>query len=279
MGRFRNITGKGIFVLILALSINGLFLACAPSGQKTSTEDLQDTAVATPSPHDRNYLTNAINQKVTSSTAARSITVSGTNMRLSPALPAFYQKRSYEAVWIDENGNPRQADELVEAIKASYYEGLNPEDYGLTQMEAVLAKVKSANGKADIADLAELDVQFSNSFLTYANDLYYGQVTPEQIDLELIFGERRIDLGDLMAKAVSEGSVTESLNGLLPKYPVYGQLKTALERYRQLEAAGGWQPIPAGPGSRPSSRGSPSPASSTRPTYRTISSTRPSIRP
>lgn len=255
MGRFRNITGKGIFVLILALSINGVFLACAPSGQKTSTEDLQDTAVATPAPHDRNYLTNAINQKVTSSAAARSITVSGTNMRLSPALPAFYQKHSYEAVWIDGNGNPRQADELVEAIKASYYEGLNPEDYGLTQMEAVLAKVKSANGKADIADLAELDVQFSNSFLTYANDLYYGQVTPEQIDLELIFGERRIDLGDLMAKAVSEGSVTESLNGLLPKYPVYGQLKTALERYRQLEAAGGWQPIPVGPKFQKGARG------------------------
>ncbi|MCL4246104.1 MAG: hypothetical protein KJ002_13400, partial [Candidatus Dadabacteria bacterium] len=246
--------GKGIFALILALSINGVFLACAPSGQKTATEDLQDAPAATPIPH-RNYLTNAINQKVADSAAARSITVSGGNMRLSPALPAFYQKRAYEAVWIDENGSPRQAEELIEAVKAGYYEGLDPEDYGLTQMEAVLEKVKSADGKADTADLAELDVQFSNSFLTYANDIYYGQVTPEQINMDLIFGERRIDLGDVMVKAASEGTVKESLNGLLPKYPVYGKLKTALERYRQLEAAGGWQPIPPGPKFQKGARG------------------------
>lgn len=253
MGKFRS-AGKGIFALILALSINGVFLACAPSGQKTATEDLQDAPAATPIPH-RNYLTNAINQKVADSAAARSITVSGGNMRLSPALPAFYQKRAYEAVWIDENGSPRQAEELIEAVKAGYYEGLDPEDYGLTQMEAVLEKVKSADGKADTADLAELDVQFSNSFLTYANDIYYGQVTPEQINMDLIFGERRIDLGDVMVKAASEGTVKESLNGLLPKYPVYGKLKTALERYRQLEAAGGWQPIPPGPKFQKGARG------------------------
>lgn len=254
MGRFRNITGKGISVLILAFSVKVALLACAPAGQNTVTEP-EIPAADTHVPTNREQLANAINRKVTTSAAARSITVSGGNMRLSPTLPAFYQKRAYEAVWIDENGSPRQAEELIEAVKAGYYEGLKPEDYGLTQMEAVLQKVKSADGKADIADLAELDVQFSNSFLAYANDLYYGQVTPEQIDLELIFGERRIDLGDVMARAASEGAVEESLNGLLPQYPVYGQLKTALEKYRRLEAAGGWQPIPPGPKFQKGARG------------------------
>ncbi len=254
MGRFRNITGKGISVLILALSVKMALLACVPASQQTTVEpETPPAAVYDPSQKVR--LSNAINHKVTASAASRSITAGGRNMRLSPALPGFYQKRAYEAVWIDDNGNPRQADELVEAVKASYYEGLNPEDYGLTQMEAVLARVKSAGNKADTADLAELDVLFSNSFLTYANDIYYGQITPEQIDMELIFGERRIDLGALMAKAASEGNVKETLNGLFPQYPVYGKLRTALERYRQLEAAGGWQPIPPGPKLQKGARG------------------------
>lgn len=255
MGRFRIIAGKGIFVFILALSVKLALLACVPAGQKTATVDHEIPPAAAPDPSEKERLSGAINQKVATSAAARSITVSGRNMRLSPALPAFYQKRSYEAVWIDDNGKPRQTDELIEAVKASYYEGLNPEDYGLTQMEAVLARVKSAGGNADTADLAELDVLFSNSFLTYANDIYYGQVTPEQIDMELIFGERRIDLGDLMAKAASEGNVKEALNGLFPKYPVYAKLRTALERYRQLEAAGGWRPIPPGPKLQKGARG------------------------
>lgn len=254
MGRFQNITGKGISVLILALSVKLALLACVPASQQTTVEpETPPAAVHDPSQKER--LSGAINQKVTASAAARSITAGGRNMRLSPALPGFYQKRAYEAVWIDDNGKPRQADELVEAVKASYYEGLNPEDYGLTQMEAVLARVKSAGNKADTADLAELDVLFSNSFLTYANDIYYGQITPEQIDMELIFGERRIDLGALMAKAASEGNVKETLNNLFPQYPVYGKLRTALERYRQLEAAGGWQPIPPGPKLQKGARG------------------------
>jgi murein L,D-transpeptidase YcbB/YkuD len=255
MGRFRNITGKGISVLILALSVKLALLACVPASQQTATVEPETPPTAVHDPSRKERLSGAINQKVTASAAARSITAGGRNMRLSPALPAFYQKRAYEAVWIDDNGNPRQADELVEAVKAGYYEGLNPEDYGLTQMEAVLARVKSAGNKADTADLAELDVLFSNSFLTYANDIYYGQVTPEQLDMELIFGERRIDLGDLMAKAASDGNVKETLNGLFPKYPVYGKLRTALERYRQLEASGGWQPIPPGPKLQKGARG------------------------
>lgn len=255
MGRFWNITGKGISVLILVLSVKLALLACVPASQQTATVEPETPPAAVHDPSQKVRLSNAINQKVTASAASRSITAGGKNMRLSPALPGFYQKRAYEAVWIDDNGNPRQADQLVEAVKASYYEGLNPEDYGLAQMEAVLARVKSAGNNADTADLAELDVLFSNSFLTYANDIYYGQITPEQIDMELIFGERRIDLGALMAKAASEGNVKETLNNLFPQYPVYGKLRTALERYRQLEAAGGWQPIPPGPKLQKGARG------------------------
>ena len=130
MGRFRNITGKGISVLILALSVKMALLACVPASQQTTVEP-ETPPAAVHDPSQKVRLSNAINHKVTASAASRSITAGGRNMRLSPALPGFYQKRAYEAVWIDDNGNPRQADQLVEAVKASYYEGLSQEQTGL----------------------------------------------------------------------------------------------------------------------------------------------------
>ncbi|MCC6713356.1 MAG: hypothetical protein IT344_08325, partial [Candidatus Dadabacteria bacterium] len=101
MGRFRNITGKGISVLILAFSVKVALLACAPAGQNTVTEP-EIPAADTHVPTNREQLANAINRKVTTSAAARRITVSGGTMRLSPTLPAVYQNRAYEAVWLDE---------------------------------------------------------------------------------------------------------------------------------------------------------------------------------
>lgn len=86
--------------------------------------------------------------------------------------------------------------------------------------------------------LADLDILLSNSFLKYASDLFYGQISPTQIDLELVFGERPVDLNPLLISAVNDNRIEQTLAGLLPDYPVYGRLKTALAEYRTYEAEG-----------------------------------------
>jgi murein L,D-transpeptidase YcbB/YkuD len=147
---------------------------------------------------------------------------------------------------------------MTEAIRDSYKEGLNPDKYNIKQIDYTLSRIKAVSGSGKLPTpelLAELDILLSNSFLKYACDLLYGQVSPEQINLELVFGEKPVDLNGLLVTAVNENKIGETLNALLPDYPVYGRLKTALVEYRGYEAEGGWNPIPPGQKLRKGARG------------------------
>jgi murein L,D-transpeptidase YcbB/YkuD len=147
---------------------------------------------------------------------------------------------------------------MVEAVQDSYKEGLNPDNYNLKEIDYTLSRIKALSGSGKLPTpelLAELDILLSNSFLKYASNLLYGQINPEQIDLELVYGEKPVDLNGLLVAAVNENKIGETLNSLLPDYPVYGRLKNVLVEYREYEAEGGWKPIPAGQKLRKGSRG------------------------
>lgn len=191
-----------------------------------------------------------IRQRLSSHKTPRATRIGSENIKVYSSLPALYQKQSYKPVWINEDGPISETIVMVEAIRRSYKEGLNPKNYYLKEIEDTLARINtwSKSGKLSSPELlAELDLLLSNSFLKYANDLLYGQVSAQQIDLELVFGEKPVDLNALLLTAVSENKIDKTLAGLLPKYPVYGRLRTALEQYRLYEAEGGWKPIPEGP--------------------------------
>lgn len=251
-----EIMRKGILVFILA-GILGCFstIGCVPHNQESTANKFEETGPKSPNTP-LHHINGSIRQKIGNPHSY--ILINSEKIRASSSLPALYQERNYRPLWVDENGPLPHAYEMIEVIKDSYREGLNPNNYNLTEIDYVLSKIKSeqnSGGLSNPATLAEFDLLLTNSFLTYANHLLYGQVTPAQINLELIFGERRIDLAEMLVFAVNENTVKDSLNNLLPAYPVYGRLRTALEHYRKLAAEGGWKPVPVGPKMKKGSRG------------------------
>ena len=146
---------------------------------------------------------------------------------------------------------------MIEIVTSSSDEALNPADYNLELIESTLARLeqdKQSGNPYDTEDLAELELLLSNSFLTYAHDVHYGRVRIEQISTDLP-SERPENITELLITATTNNQVKKTLNGLFPKYPMYGKLKVSLKEYREIAANGGWGRVPSGDKFKKGARG------------------------
>lgn len=157
----------------------------------------------------------------------------------------FYKNRAFRPAWINGNTPSPLADALVAAVKQADGEGLDPRNYHLERLEAMLAEAWRQPLRP--AMLANLDILLTDSYLLYASHLLSGRVSPEAIGTEWYLRRPDADLKAILRKALKSGKIEESLNSLLPTDPGYGRLKEALRHYRELRASGGWPVISEGP--------------------------------
>lgn len=164
--------------------------------------------------------------------------------RATPDLPCFYDRRGFAPAWIGDAGPRGDAGELLAAIAEAPSDGLDPEDYHLADLRQRLDQVQ---GRPSPADLAELDLGLTDSFLRLAADLAHGRVNPELIYSDCALDVPEVDLAGVLENALAAGTVGKSLAGLAPAHAGYRALKQALALYRTMN----WPAVPAGPPLRP----------------------------
>ncbi|MFV3076649.1 L,D-transpeptidase family protein [Niveispirillum fermenti] len=153
-------------------------------------------------------------------------------------LDRFYEQRQYRPAWIEEGRPTARAGLLLVALQKAPSEGLNPADYGV-------ARIRNLMERGDSPDaLAELEVLLSHGALDYGRDLATGRLAPMSIDSELYVEKREIDPLALLNRLTGVEDPAAELAGLPPRRAEYQRLKTALQHYRELAAAGGWKPVP-----------------------------------
>jgi murein L,D-transpeptidase YcbB/YkuD len=166
-------------------------------------------------------------------------------------LTRFYEQRDFVPAWVDGEGRFTQAEYLVGSIHEGVLEGLKPDVYHLTAIEALLTDIKeagSAGRPLDPGVLSDLDLLLTDAFLIYGSHLLSGRVDPETIHSKWLVMSREEDLAGLLRTALEEKRVDQVLAGLLPRYPGYADLRQALLKYRGIEEEeGGWPPVPEGP--------------------------------
>ena len=161
----------------------------------------------------------------------------------SAALLGFYARRSFRAAWSSEHGPNRLVDDLVDALNRVDLEGLRPEDYHLSQIQASLDSVRSDAGDGRVTDpsrLAQLDLLLSDAFLLYGSHLLGGRVDPEALHLGWEANRRGADLGTVLEEALDSRKVARALQRLVPTQEGYRRLREALGRERAIAAQGGW---------------------------------------
>jgi murein L,D-transpeptidase YcbB/YkuD len=177
---------------------------------------------------------------------------------LSPALVRrFYARRGYLPVWSRDSEIAPATRALVHALGEAGAEGLRPESYRLTRIEAVLERLHTSlrGGRLGPQDRAALDLLLSDAYLTYGTHLARGQVEPRTIHSGWSIESRSVDVVASLEGALAPGRVEVALAALAPQTPEYAALRAALARYRGIAARGGWPLLPAGLALRAGARG------------------------
>jgi murein L,D-transpeptidase YcbB/YkuD len=135
--------------------------------------------------------------------------------------------------------------QLLEAIRASAEDGLDPRDYRLAELEAGAGDPGAASATLRHAVLLEL-----------AADLRYGRLHAqgplpgvELPPLALTAPEKQALDG-----AIAGATITQQLESLRPTQSIYRALRQSLAAHRAIAANGGWGTVPDGAAMKPGER-------------------------
>ncbi len=153
-------------------------------------------------------------------------------------LTSYYVEQAGPALWIGTQRMP----ELIDHIGRAEEQGLLPRDYAAGQLKKLQAVVASTDARSQ----AVIELYFSAFFLKYASDIKIGRLLPGQVDKDLFWKAKTVDLVAAMTGLSKAGSIADFVKAWEPQIPEYGALKTTLIAYRKLAERGGWPKVPAG---------------------------------
>jgi L,D-transpeptidase YcbB len=160
-----------------------------------------------------------------------------------PVLPKIYERHEYHPFWT----SPEAVTQFVAAIRESYDEGLNPQDYHLKEILGLIAK-KSTSQTSDPTLAASLDLLLTDAFVRLASHSLFGRKDPatHQPKWKNEAAAGGGDPVDYFEKALTFPSITTIVDSWKVHYAYYEDLKQALANYRAIRAKGGWKAVPDG---------------------------------
>lgn len=157
-------------------------------------------------------------------------------------LPLLYRKdgEPITVKW-DSKVNVEQ---FVNFIRTINQDGLNPEDYHLTQIEKLYNKMVSTRN-TEAEDVVQLELLLTDAFLLLSSHLARGKTDAETIDPQWRAARRdlQIEWDQFLDSTLSQKNVTKNLRKLSPNHHEYDNLRKALAIYQQLAEKGGWERI------------------------------------
>ena len=171
------------------------------------------------------------------------LSIGGIDVASGNLLADFYERRGFSPAWTGTG----KIESLIEVIKATAKDGLDPTDYHLEEIEHVKGLLE--NGKQLAADeRAALDIALTDSLIRLGYHQRFGKVDPYDLGPEWNF-TRELG-GKDPAKAIQEAidakSLSDYLAAIFPRVELYRRLRSYLEEYRKVAAAGGWPRVPEG---------------------------------
>ena len=152
-------------------------------------------------------------------------------------IPLFYQRRGFFPAWCSDKGVLPQAESLITEIKGAHDEGLEPDDYHLTNILSLIEKIKNKQTLGNTVNpelWGDLDLLLTDAFMLYAAHLFAGRVNPETIHTDWTVSSPTSDLTNILQSALNTKQIKKALRDLRPQHPGYTGLKNYLMHYRNI---------------------------------------------
>jgi murein L,D-transpeptidase YcbB/YkuD len=163
-------------------------------------------------------------------------------------LPGLYERNDFQLLWQDA----QNVEDLLTEIGNIAEDGLNPEDYHLSQL--LVLKLRLDESKSpDPSLLANYDILLTDSLVRLCYHIQFGKVDPESLDPAWNMTRQVHNKNPVAAieKRLQTGTLAEGLKNIRPKIEYYHLLKSVLKKYRAIQDAGGWETLPEGPTLKP----------------------------
>jgi murein L,D-transpeptidase YcbB/YkuD len=152
------------------------------------------------------------------------------------AVDAFYAARNYAPLWID-NGNASDRTKPVARFLANVaVDGLDPADYPLPEIKP----------GADAAALADAELKYTETVLTYARHAQIGRVHFSRISGDISYNLVPPEPADVLGGLVDAKDIGGALERFNPPHAGYRALKAKLAEARAAKNGGGPARIAAG---------------------------------
>lgn len=162
-------------------------------------------------------------------------------------LKEFYRENDFELAWNSHKKAGKQAEELIEVLKESWKEGLNPQYYRIEEMDSLEKAIfHSGVDSVDLHRLIHLDLLMTSSFLTYASHLVCGRVDPNKVNSTWFTNPPQKDFVPALKKAAINKRVKKAIDDIRPDYPQYKKLQEKFAEYHEIKKNGGWPEIAGG---------------------------------
>lgn len=164
----------------------------------------------------------------------------------SPYTSKFYQLNDNNLVWINGKHLNSNAKDMIEIIKQSYEDGLNPKRYHLKHINWIIQNLDSDPDKEQrIKLLANLDVTLTDAFFLLANHLANGLVSKKET-FPFWNVSSNVDLINVFIEAI-RGDIKRVIdNRVMPSYSQYYKLKESLRLYQKIASKNPWAKISQG---------------------------------
>ncbi len=158
-------------------------------------------------------------------------------------LPPLYERREFRPAWTSENN----IEDLFKLIEEMEFEGLNPADYHLEELNKLRNEIK--NSQSPSAEVrVNYDIMLSDALVRIIYHLVFGKVDPDRLDVNWnIYQE--IDDQDPVSwiqSAIASPDLYQRIKELLPRDHFFVVLRSGLKRYREIKSQGGWNMISSG---------------------------------
>lgn len=156
-------------------------------------------------------------------------------------LLSLYLKNNTSPYWVTSDGPTRKAADLLSVLNTAAEDGLNPDDYRLTDIHNLWRSNKPE-------DLARLDVMLTVAMGAFVTDMREGRAVICLLDPQLFSAARdqKVDIIAVIQQGLSAPDLVQYLQQQAPQHQGYQSLKKILAHYRKLRSRGEWPVIPAG---------------------------------
>ena len=165
-------------------------------------------------------------------------------------LRQIYEPRAFAPFWVRDGQPTAQATEVIASLATADAKGLDVSDYDAAHLAAAAEQLR-ANRQASADEIGRFDVAVTVSVMRFVSDSATGKIKPHELGYGIEPDPNRIDLLTVVPELATEPNPGQHIASLDPPLPVYGRLREALVRYRELAARNDLPPVPNLPKLRP----------------------------